>query len=193
MAKERTERDWSCFLHKLLGGDRFTDRHLIDWPFRPGTQIGLRLLSDAETEACELAAQEYLRGRQLGAGNLASWLASDHKAMYSARYAREVLFRALVHPETGQPVAESVEQLSTLVSRAEVDALTGEYSDYAESLAPAPSQLQSEEEFAALAKALRGPFDETLLSRCRPSTLRSFVKWLTTHWQPRVPAETPPN
>jgi len=180
---ETKERDWACLLDKVLGTAADNPKP-IDWPFRPGVKVGLRLLSDAEIEACELAANEYVTTHKFGAGQLAAWLSGEHKAMHSARYSREVLRLALVDPDSGQPLITTLADISRR-HRSEIDVLMREYSDYSEEMAPLPTQVEDEAEFERLADSLRGPFDEAVLNRCAPSTLRRFAHYLTNNWKPR--------
>jgi hypothetical protein len=165
-------RKFECLLEEVLGEGRFTDRKVVDWPFTEGRKVGLRLLSEEEYSDCDTRARKWARDLGLEVG-----LGRNSELEFRSRFAAELLTLALTHPTSAQPLVSSPDQLRSRITRAELDTLLGAYNDFAEEMAPVPSQLESDKEFEELSRSLLGPFEETCLSRCAPSTLRRLAHW----------------
>lgn len=101
----------------LLKGGKRTQR-VVDWPGKPGTRVAIRNLVGSESMAARLAAAEV--SAQVPPGPGATLLARE---AYEEEYAYQVLYHALVDPETGDRLAASAQEVRDLVDLDEVEAL----------------------------------------------------------------------
>lgn len=154
-------------LAELLARD--DDIKIIPWPRRPGVKVGLRLLSDGEMAEADQAARNWARTVDLDTSRVRH---SDNE--FAAHYAAEILHRALLHPESRQPLSASVEDLRKLITRQELDLLTREYNDFARDMLADPESLTTED-MEAILDELRGPFGESRSLRCAPAMLRRLL------------------
>jgi len=165
-------------LDEILSRDE--DTKIIQWPKRAGVKIGLRLLSEGEMSEADCATREWAQGVGLETGP-----GRHRDNEFASRYASEVLCRALIHPESRQPVVVDVDDLRKRISRMELDLLTRAYNDFAREMFADPDAL-TDEELVVLVEELRGPFCEDRLLRCVPGTLRALLRYTVS----RLPAST---
>lgn len=158
-------------LDEILARDE--DVKIVPWPRRPGVTVGLRLLTDGEMADADAGAREWADGKGLGVG-----LDRQRDNEFASRYAAEIMIRALVHPESRQPVVTDVEQLRARVHRQELDLLIRAYNDYARDMFADPDAL-TVEQLGDLVARIRVPFDlaEGTLNRCAPGVLRRLLHY----------------
>jgi hypothetical protein len=137
-------------LDEILSRD--DDVKVIPWPRRPGIKIGLRLLSDGELSEADASARAWATENGLDTG-----IGRHRDNEFASRYSAEVLYRSLVHPESKQPVVDSVDALRARFKRQDSNHLLTAYNDFARDLFADPDALP-DDQMAEVIERLRGPF-----------------------------------
>lgn len=147
------------------------DIELVSLPGRKGAKVGLRLLSDAEQADADKAAREWAEKAGLDVS-----LRRHGEVEWAMAYAAEVLMRALVHPETRQPLVASTEQLRQRLTRGQIEQLIAAYSEMARRLLASPAELSEVEMQEIVEELRRDPFAVESLKRYGRDTLCSLLR-----------------
>lgn len=136
-------------LARLKAGPLDLDR--IPWPGREGEFVGIRTVRGSESRAAKHAALQSLP--QVDKSITAE---SVLREMYEEELVYQLLFYALVDPETHDPFAASAQELRDLVDLEEAAALMEAYEAHCSAASPNLDEMtaeQLEEETDALGKA----------------------------------------
>jgi len=156
-------------LDELLAGG-CDDVCVVPMPGRPGVKVGLRLLSDADLADADHAARRW--AEEHGLDTTRGRYTEPEWAM---AYTAEVLLRALVHPESHQPLVQTTEQLRQRLTRPQLTALMKAYQDYASQMLADPNELPPEQVREIVEELRRDPFAADRLNSYGPDTLRRLL------------------
>jgi hypothetical protein len=168
----------SPLIERLGGASRLTTTITrCSWPGDDSAEVDIRLLSDDDIAEAEIAAALYLKSKKIPPDH------PLHDKEFS--YARQaaILARALIDPETQEPVFSSIGECRPLLTREEADLLGKRWADHQEAMAPLANNL-STEDMLGYWEAVKKTRSETLLLSLPPSTLRALL--LTLASQPEA-------
>lgn len=151
------------------------DIELVSLPGRKGAKVGLRLLSDAEQADADRAAREWAEKAGLDVS-----LRRHGEVEWAMAYAAEILMRALVHPETRQPLVASTEQLRQRLNRGQIEGLIASYNEMARRLLASPAELSDDELREIVEELRRDPFGADRLTRYGRDTLCSLLRCMAS-------------
>lgn len=130
-------------------------------------ELGLRVLTEQDYLDAQIAT---VQGMQA----LGIELTMASSEAYESEKASQLLARALVDPDTGNPVTPSAARLRSALTRDEKALLIDAYLAHEKRFAPSDRTL-SEEEFAALLQEVKKSAATTDLSASSTDTLRRLI------------------
>jgi hypothetical protein len=112
------------------------------------------------------------------------WLQNARKKMDDVNYlhlvsqeeAVQMLWRALIDPETGLPIALTPDELRSMCTREEIAYLVAQYNDWHQQMSPLSSPQIGDEEAAAWIEELKKAPEETDLGGLDAASMRLLLK-----------------
>ncbi|WP_334158715.1 hypothetical protein [Oryzomicrobium sp.] len=133
-------------------------------------ELGLRVLSEQDYLDAGLAAQAAMDQRKLELTVATADLFEDEKAS-------QLLQRAVVDPDTGNPVAASAQALRDALSRSERSYLVEAYLEHEKQFSPSEAAL-GEAAFAELLEAVKKTPEKALSNVSSTATLKRLITTL---------------
>ncbi len=170
--------DVQSALEAFLDGADPSAVAVVDWPGRPGKQVGLRVLLDHEVSEAERVAREL---------TIASGIPSDSWRDWRPTYGRfllsELVAAALVDPGSHKPICPGGgDELRKKAKRETISRLAEALESHIEKNAPIPTALTSPEEMAAfeerLMEAVGKGLGATLLEHVDRSSLVNLLLFM---------------
>ncbi|MCM8595132.1 hypothetical protein [Accumulibacter sp.] len=134
--------------------------------------LGLRILTEQDYLEAQIATLQTMQaiGLDLSVGS---------SEAYEAEKASQLLTRALVDPDTGNPVATSAAKLRAALTRAEQTFLIEAYVEHEQQYSPSPRTLD-EAAFLALLEEVKKSPGTTLSSVSSTDTLKRLITALAS-------------
>lgn len=158
-------------LEAFLGGQDPQEVKVLPWPTRPERTVGLRPLLAAELNECDRIARKWAND-----SGIPYSLDIRSDCEMSHVYLSEIVARALVHPETHEPLCTGGgAELRAKVRPETIRDLGHQLADWTKHTAPPVPPTGSKEEFDRILAVLGEGQGATLLEDCEPAMLRGLL------------------
>jgi hypothetical protein len=155
-------------LTKLKAGGAAIRRVTLPRKDGDGPQLGLRVLTEADYLEAGLSGIDTMRARGHEDANLSS------SELFEGAKVTELLARALVDPDSGEPLAKNAVELRGVLTRADKVFLIDQYLDHEREFSPSEANM-SAEEFGELLREVKKNPATPRLSDFSSATLRRLV------------------
>lgn len=132
-----------------------------------GISFGLRILNDQDYLDADLAALAFMKKNEVV-------FATESAETFEQEKATQLLFRALVNPETGVRAAKTSAEVRESLSRDQKAFLIKEYLEHERQCAP-KEETMPEEEFAALLDSVKKKPERMSLSDLSTEALKRLI------------------
>jgi hypothetical protein len=117
---------------------------VVDWPGLDGETIGITVLTEAETQEAQFAAERLFKDESIEVNAMTV-------GAYTSEANTQILFRALVNPQKKtkdgdyERIFSSVDQFRGLVRREAKEVLIDAYNAFEEECSPSPKKMSDED------------------------------------------------
>ena len=159
-------------LEKLKAGTRNKKR--VCWP---GTdaEVEIRVLSDYDYSEAGLAADNLYKAAGIKIG-------PENAEAYEFEIHAQLLYRAILNPETGKPVSPSITEFKQLLTRGVREQLIDELTNFQDECSPTPGNM-TEAEFDILFERVKKNAETALLSVSSIGVLKRLITTLVSQLQ----------
>ncbi|MFZ6687504.1 hypothetical protein ACO0K0_07130 [Undibacterium sp. SXout11W] len=132
-----------------------------------GITVGLRILNDQDYLDADLAMLAFMKKMNVT-------FATESSETYEHEKSTQLLFRALVDPESGVRIAKTVTEIRDAISRDQKAYLISQYLEHERQCAPR-EETMPEEEFSALFESVKKKPEMMSLSDLSTETLKRLI------------------
>lgn len=132
-----------------------------------GHSIGLRILNDEDYLEADFAVIARMKEKEIE-------FATESADAFEHEKSTQLLFRALVDPETGKPLSKSVTEIRKSLSREQKAYLINAYLEFEKERSPKEETME-ESEFQALLEVVKKKPELTSLSDLNIATLKKLI------------------
>lgn len=155
-------------IDKIKAGSQI--KKTIDWPGADDAKVDLRIMTESDHLQASLEANKMFKETKIGAENVDT---------YSAEQETQLLFRAIVDPDSGKQLFKSMAEFRRALIPEVKDVIADELDRLHEEYSPEPTTI-SDAEFDKLVQDVKKNAEEVITKLSDINTLRKLSLFLAS-------------